>query len=373
LQAVREADEEPDTAPARHLERTIGAVFRSWDNPRAKAYRKHHAIPDDLGTAVTVQAMVFGNLDENSGSGAAFPRNQNTGEPTLYGEYLTGRQGEDIVSGTHTPVALADPQALPAGLRDSLFACGRQLEAIYRDAVDIEFTMEASRLYLLQVRPAKRTAHAAVGIAVEGVEEGLMACDDVLNRVSAEQLRKLLRPVFDEAELRKARELAQGLDSSPGHAHGAAVLDSDSARALASQGEQVILVRPTRSPQDIRGMLAAAGIVTAKGGALNDAAVVSRVLDKPCIVGCERRTNAKLRSARSCSTPVPRRWLTAEDCRSISGFRVWARTTSGALSLIGWICRHICFYRSGCRPTMPLSCEALRPRHAKRIIRGLRH
>ena len=285
--AVRDAGEEPDTEPGRQLERAICAVFQSWDSPRAKAYRKHHGIADDLGTAVTVQAMVFGNLDADSGSGVAFTRNPNTGEPALYGEYLTGRQGEDLVAGTHTPADLADPRALPADLRDRLIACGRELEAIYRDAVDIEFTVESSRLFLLQVRPAKRTAEAAVAIAVAGAEEGLMSHDEALKRVSTEQLSKLLRPVFDEAELHKARQLAQGLGSSPGHAHGRAVLDSDRAAEHAAQGEAVILLRPTTSPQDIRGMLAATGIVTAKGGALSHAAVVSRALDKPCIVGCE--------------------------------------------------------------------------------------
>lgn len=278
--------EEPGVAPMEHLESAIAAVFRSWDSKRAIAYRNHHGIPHDLGTAVTVQAMVFGNLDEHSGSGVAFTRDPNTGEAALYGEYLTGRQGEDLVAGTHTPISLNDSNGMPAPLREALVTSGRALEALYRDAVDIEFTVESGRLYLLQVRAAKRTAAAALRIAADMVQEGLLTQTQALARVSSEQLRKLLRPVFDPAALGRARILAQGLGSSPGQAHGMAVLDSDRAAERAAKGEAVILIRPVTSPQDIRGMLAAAGIVTAKGGALSHAAVVSRALDKPCVVGC---------------------------------------------------------------------------------------
>ena len=280
------AGEEPGAVPMQHLESAIGAVFRSWNSKRAVAYRDHHGIPHDLGTAVTVQAMVFGNLDGDSGSGVAFTRDPNTGEATLYGEYLTGRQGEDLVAGTHTPINLADPNAMTAPLREALMLSGRTLEGLYHDAVDIEFTVESGRLYLLQVRAAKRTAAAALQIATDMVREGALTPGQALARVSAEQLRKLLRPVFDPAALDQARILAQGLGSSPGQAQGAAMLDSDRAAERAAKGEAVVLIRPVTSPQDIRGMLAASGLVTAKGGALSHAAVVSRALDKPCVVGC---------------------------------------------------------------------------------------
>lgn len=273
--------------PYKQLERAIEAVFRSWDSARAKAYRAHHRISDDLGTSVTVQAMVFGNADCKSGSGVAFTRNPNDGSKMLYGEYLIGRQGEDLVSGTHTPIDLADPGVLDNGLRESLIQHGRTLEALYSDAVDIEFTVETGRLYLLQVRPAKRTAIAAIKIAEDLVAENLITPKAALARISVEQVRKVSRPTFDEAEFAAARLLTQGLGSSPGQSHGAAILDADRAAERAASGEAVILLRPTTSPQDIRGMLSANGIITAKGGALSHAAVVSRALDRPCIVGCE--------------------------------------------------------------------------------------
>jgi pyruvate,orthophosphate dikinase len=272
--------------PMGQLELAIAAVFQSWDSPRAKAYRAHHGISDDLGTAVTIQAMVFGNADENSGSGVAFTRNPNDGARTLYGEYLVGRQGEDLVAGTHSPIDLSDPNGMDSALRSGLIEIGASLETLYRDAVDIEFTVESGRLYMLQVRPAKRTAAAAVRIAADLTAEGVIDAREALNRIAVEQIRKLSRPSFEEADLLAARLLAQGLGSSPGHAHGAAILDSDRAAEAAAKGEDVILVRPTTSPKDIRGMLSAHGVVTATGGALSHAAVVSRALDKPCIVGC---------------------------------------------------------------------------------------
>ena len=273
--------------PYIQLEQTIEAVFRSWDSARARAYRKHHGISDDLGTAVTVQAMVFGNVDASSGSGVAFTRNPNDGSKALYGEFLIGRQGEDLVSGTHTPIDLTDPKALDKDLRNALIKHGNTLEALYSDAVDIEFTVESGRLYLLQVRPAKRTAIAALKIAEDLVTEGLITQKVGLARISVEQIKKMSRPAFDEAEFATAKMLTQGLGSSPGQSHGAAILDSDRAAERAATGEAIILLRPTTSPQDIRGMLGANGIVTAKGGALSHAAVVSRALDRPCIVGCE--------------------------------------------------------------------------------------
>jgi pyruvate, orthophosphate dikinase len=287
LDCVEARGESAGADPFWQLEETIEAVFRSWDSQRAKAYRKHHGISDDLGTAVTVQAMVFGNADENSGSGVAFTRNPNDGSKTLYGEYLIGRQGEDLVSGTHTPIDLSDTSALDAELRHAFEMHSKALEALYADAVDIEFTVESGRLYFLQVRPAKRTAAAAIKIAQDLVEEGVIDRDTALARVTLEQVRKVSRPAFDDEELAGLALVAQGLGSSPGHASGAAILDADRAAERASTGEHVILLRPTTSPQDIRGMLAANGIITARGGALSHAAVVSRALDRPCIVGCD--------------------------------------------------------------------------------------
>lgn len=279
--------ETTSTVPAEQLREAIAAVFRSWDSPRARAYREHHGIPHDLGTAVTVQAMVFGNADADSGSGVAFSRNPNDGDPALYGEYLVGRQGEDIVSGARTPVDLSHDAPGYEELRRRLSEYAEVLEELYGDAVDIEFTVEAGTLYLLQVRPAKRTAEAAVRIAADLIDEGRVAPAQAVRRVSADQVRKLLRPVFDPEELAAASQIARGIGSSPGQTSGVAVLDSDRAAERAAAGEKVVLVRPTTSPLDIRGMLAAEGVLTARGGALSHAAVVSRALDKPCVVGCE--------------------------------------------------------------------------------------
>src|SRR5258708_25043686 len=286
VSALKAQGIDASTEPYEQLEQAIMAVFESWGSRRAKSYREHQSISHDLGTAVTIQAMVFGNLDAQSGSGVAFTRNPNTGVHQLYGEYLVGRQGEDLVSGATSPVDLADPKSMSVPLREQLVSHGQILERIYRDAVDIEFTVEKSKLYLLQVRPAKRTAPASVKMAMDMVVEGFLPAKEALKLVSAEQVKRLLRPAFDPDALAAAEELASGVGSSPGHAFGVAVLDSDRAADLAATGERVLLLRPTTSPQDIRGMLSGQGIVTAKGGALSHAAVVSRALDKPCVVGC---------------------------------------------------------------------------------------
>lgn len=275
------------TDPNAQLLEAVAAVFRSWESHRAKAYREYHGIPHDLGTAVTVQAMVFGNADADSGSGVAFSRNPNDGTPALYGEYLVGRQGEDIVSGAKTPVDLSHDASGYEALRRRLTEYSSVLEELYADAVDIEFTVEAGTLYLLQVRPAKRTAEAAARIAADLVEQGLISKETAVRRVSVDQMRKLLRPVFVPEQLAGARVVARAIGSSPGQTSGLAVLDSDRAAEQAAAGNKVVLVRPTTSPLDIRGMLAAEGVLTARGGALSHAAVVSRALDKPCVVGCE--------------------------------------------------------------------------------------
>jgi pyruvate, orthophosphate dikinase len=285
IAALADEGETVSRDPRDHLIETVAAVFRSWDSARAKAYRKHHNIPDDMGTAVTIQSMVFGNMDMQSGTGVAFTRDPNTGEKTLYGEYLVGHQGEDLVAGTHTPIKLSDA-AMPAVIAEALVQNGNRLEAMYGDAVDIEFTVQSGTLYFLQVRAAKRTSAAAIKIALDQMDEGLISQKVAVSRVSSEQIVKLMRPGFDPDALKAAQLLTIGLGSSPGQAAGAAYLDSDTAALHASAGENVILLRPITSPQDIKGMLSANGIVTAKGGALSHAAVVSRALDKPCIVGC---------------------------------------------------------------------------------------
>jgi pyruvate,orthophosphate dikinase len=271
--------------PRAQLDGAIAAVFRSWNSRRAKTYRAHHGIPDDLGTAVVVQAMVFGNAGVDSGSGVAFTRDPKTGEAALYGEYLPQGQGEEVVAGTRTPVDLAEPKPEWVVLRTALSSYARALEREYRDALDIEFTVENTKLYLLQVRPAKRTAGAAVRIATEMLAEGAIDEATALARVSVEQVRRLISPQFSAEAVAGAKVLITGIAASPGHGSGAAVLDADRAAALAAEGADVVLVRPTTSPQDLRGMLAATAVVTARGGATSHAAVVSRALDKPCVVG----------------------------------------------------------------------------------------
>lgn len=277
--------------PRHQLTAAIHAVFRSWDSRRARLYREHHGISHDLGTAVTVQAMVFGNLGAPAGSGVAFTRDPKTGARELFGEYLSGGQGEDVVAGTRTPTELRHPSEDWIPLIGELGSFGDLLETDYRDALDIEFTAEAGTLYLLQVRPAKRTAAAAVHIAVDLLEEGVIDVREALNRVTVEQVKRLVAPEFDERELDAARSdgrlLTIGIAASPGHGSGRAVLDADRAGVLSADGTDVVLLRPTTSPQDLRGMLAAQAVVTARGGATSHAAVVSRALDKPCVVGCE--------------------------------------------------------------------------------------
>ncbi|MCW2736688.1 pyruvate, phosphate dikinase [Nocardioides sp.] len=279
------------TDPWDQLTATVEAVFDSWESRRAKTYRKHHGISDDLGTAVTVQAMVFGNLGTPSGSGVAFTRDPATGHPQLYGEYLSGGQGEEVVAGTHTPTHLSAAEGEWVPLVEQLTALGARLELEYRDALDIEFTVEEGVLYLLQVRPAKRTAQAALTIAAQLVEDGEISVEDAIQRVSIDQVASLVTPRFDQAEVDAARArgdvLTTGIAASPGHAAGMLVVDPDRAADLEAEGLAVVLVRPTTSPQDLHGMIAAQAVVTQRGGATSHAAVVSRALDKACVVGCE--------------------------------------------------------------------------------------
>ncbi|AHH20673.1 pyruvate, phosphate dikinase [Nocardia nova SH22a] len=270
--------------PWQQLRGAITAVFRSWDSQRAKAYRRHHGVADDLGTAVTVQAMVFGNLDRDSGTGVLFSRNPNTGDGPAYGEWLTGGQGEDVVSGRTTPRPLADLAAVQPHVFRQLIAAAELLERDGRDIQDIEFTVESGRLWLLQSRPAKRSARAAVRAAVAMADEGLITTAEAVRRVGAEQIEAVLRPAGTLADSGDA--LARGESACPGVAFGLAVTDPDEAEERAQAGEAVILVRPTTSPDDLPGMIAARAVVTESGGATSHAALVSRELGRPCVVGC---------------------------------------------------------------------------------------
>ena len=271
--------------PREQLARAVRAVFDSWDSPRAQVYRHTYDIPDDLGTAVNVVQMVFGNKGEESGTGVAFTRNPSTGEQGLYGEFLANAQGEDVVAGIRTPEPLAHmEEKLPAAF-DRLLDTMRRLEAHYRDMQDIEFTVEDNELYLLQTRSAKRTAAAAVKAAVDMADEGLISREDAIARIDPAQLDQLLHPMIDPtADWEVA---TKGLNASPGAACGAIVLDADTAEERGKAGESVILVRWETTPDDIHGLIQAAGILTAHGGMTSHAAVVARGMGKPCVAGCE--------------------------------------------------------------------------------------
>ncbi len=264
--------------------RAVGAVFDSWDTPRARVYRRANGIPDDLGTAVNVVQMVFGNKGEHSGTGVAFTRNPSTGEPGVYGEFLANAQGEDVVAGIRTPQPVeAMAQIMPAAY-EQLLVVLRRLEERYRDMQDVEFTVEDGTLYLLQTRAAKRTAAAALRAAVDMVEEGMISREEAVLRIDPSALDQLLHPRIDpNASLEVA---GKGLNASPGAASGGIVFDADAAVERAKEGP-VILVRYETTPDDIHGMIAAQGILTAHGGMTSHAAVVARGMGKPCVAGCE--------------------------------------------------------------------------------------
>ena len=267
------------------LGRAVRAVFDSWDTPRAQVYRRAHHIPDDLGTAVNVVQMVFGNKGAQSGTGVAFTRDPSTGEASLYGEFLADAQGEDVVAGIRTPEPLGEMQKRLPDSFEQLVDTMRRLEEHYRDVQDIEFTVEEGKLYLLQTRSAKRTATAALKAAVSMVEEGLITREEAVARIDPGQLDQLLHPMIDpNAELDVA---AQGLNASPGAACGAIVLDANTAEQRGLKGEDVILVRWETTPDDIHGLIQAKGILTAHGGMTSHAAVVARGMGKPCVAGCE--------------------------------------------------------------------------------------
>jgi pyruvate,orthophosphate dikinase len=279
------------TDPMKQLEMALRAVFDSWNNKRAVDYRNFNKIPHDLGTAVNVQTMVFGNMGEDSGTGVAFTRDVATGEKVIYGEYLMNAQGEDVVAGVRTPIKIAELGKQNPRIYKQFLDIAKRIERHYRDAMDIEFTIERDTLYILQCRVGKRTAAAAVKIAVDMAGERLITRREALQRVDATQINQLLLPRFDRAakeEAEKAgRLLAKGLNASPGGATGIAIFDADRAEELGKQGKAVILVRPETTPDDVHGMLVAKGILTARGGATSHAAVVARGLGLPCVAGCE--------------------------------------------------------------------------------------
>jgi pyruvate, orthophosphate dikinase len=270
------------------LERSIRAVFDSWDTPRAQVYRRANGIPDDLGTAVNVVQMVFGNKGESSGTGVAFTRDPSTGEPGLWGEFLGNAQGEDVVAGIRTPEPISDMRKRFPEPFEQLTATMARLEEHYREMQDIEFTVEEGTLYLLQTRTGKRTAAAALRIAVDMVSEGLLTQEEAVARVDPRQLDQLLHPMIDpKADYEVA---AKGLNASPGAATGKIVLDADRAQEQGSAGEAVVLVRTETTPDDIHGIIEARGVLTAHGGMTSHAAVVARGMGKPCVSGCEALT-----------------------------------------------------------------------------------
>jgi len=264
----------------------ISAVFESWNNPRARTYRRLNNIPDDLGTAVNIQQMVFGNIGEKSATGVGFTRNPASGEKELFGEYLFNAQGEDVVAGIRTPDPLESLEKKMAAAYKELKEITTRLEKHYRDAQDFEFTIQEEKLYMLQTRSGKRTGMAAVKIAVDMVEEGLVSKEEALLMIEPEALNQLLHPVFDAEEKGKHQVLARGLAASPGAAAGQAVFTADEAVDWERKGKKVILVREETSPDDIHGMSASQGILTATGGMTSHAAVVGRQMGKPSVVGC---------------------------------------------------------------------------------------
>ncbi len=318
--------------PHRQLWEAIAAVFRSWENERAMVYRRLNNIPDDWGTAVNVQAMVFGNMGEDSGTGVAFTRDPATGRNKFYGEYLINAQGEDVVAGVRTPQPIEELRKAMPSVYTELFAIRNKLESHYRDIQDIEFTVSRGKLYILQTRTGKRTGFASVRIALEMVAEGLLMRDEAMMRIEPNAINHLLQPIFDPRDKKKAvddkRLLAKGLAAGPGAASGRIYLSADALEAAKAKAdrerrphrhggrETFILVREETSPEDIKGMRAAIGILTARGGMTSHAALVARQMGKVCVVGCSdiHVDYAKRRMI------VGRRTLAEGDFVSLDGF-----------------------------------------------------
>ncbi|MEF2919665.1 MAG: pyruvate, phosphate dikinase [Acutalibacteraceae bacterium] len=274
------------TDPKEQLMAAVKAVFRSWDNPRANVYRRMNDIPYSWGTAVNVQPMVFGNLNENSGTGVAFTRDPATGEKALFGEYLINAQGEDVVAGVRTPSTIDKLAVDMPEVYNQFVEIANKLETHYRDMQDMEFTIENGKLYMLQTRNGKRTAAAALKIAVDLVDEGMITEEEAVLRVEPKQLDALLHPQFDAKALKAATPIGKGLAASPGAACGRVVFTAEDAKEWATNGEKVVLVRLETSPEDIEGMNAAEGILTVRGGMTSHAAVVARGMGTCCVSGC---------------------------------------------------------------------------------------
>ncbi len=282
---LRETGKEFPQDPRAQLDAAVEAVFNSWNAPRAILYRRQERIPADLGTAVNVQSMVFGNLGMDSGTGVCFTRDPGTGAQGLYGDYLSNAQGEDVVAGIRNTLPLQDLEKLDKPSFDRLLEIMTQLENHYRDLCDIEFTIERGKLWMLQTRVGKRTAGAAFRIATQLVDQGLIDLDEAMQRVTGDQLTQLMFPKFDTSG--KPQQITKGMNASPGAAVGKVVFSSDDAVAWAERGEAVILVRRETNPDDLSGMIAAAGILTSRGGKTSHAAVVARGMGKTCVCGAE--------------------------------------------------------------------------------------
>ncbi|MBR31910.1 MAG: pyruvate, phosphate dikinase [Spirochaetaceae bacterium] len=286
----KETGQEFPDDPWEQLEKAIEAVFHSWNNERAIYYRRMHAIPDALGTAVNVQSMVFGNMGDDSGTGVAFTRNPSTGEKKFYGEYLMNAQGEDVVAGIRTPQPIAQLEKDQPPAYKQLIDIQQKLEGHFQDMQDIEFTIQQGKLYILQTRNGKRTGFAALKIACDMVDEGVLKPEKAITRMDPESVPSLLAQVFDPAEkshaVSQGRIVGKGLNAGPGAASGFVVFSSEKAHQYRSSGKKSILVRTETSPEDISGMEAAEGILTSRGGMTSHAAVVARGMNKPCIVGC---------------------------------------------------------------------------------------
>lgn len=272
--------------PKTQLMLAIEAVFKSWNNPRAQVYRRLHDIPHNLGTAVNIQSMVFGNMGETSGTGVAFTRNPSTGENKLFGEYLMNAQGEDVVAGIRTPQDISTLKEVMPEAYEQFVNITSTLEAHYKDMQDIEFTIENERLYILQTRNGKRTAKAAINVAVDLVESGIISEEEAIMRIEPNQLDQLLHPNFEPTALKEAKVIAKGLPASPGASSGRVYFNADDIVEAANRDEKVILVRLETSPEDIEGMVRAEGILTARGGMTSHAAVVARGMGTCCVAGC---------------------------------------------------------------------------------------
>ncbi|MGM9881811.1 MAG: pyruvate, phosphate dikinase [Bacilli bacterium] len=274
--------------PKEQLMGAVKAVFRSWDNPRAIVYRRMNDIPGDWGTAVNVQSMVFGNMGDTSGTGVAFTRDPATGEKGIYGEYLINAQGEDVVAGVRTPQPISKLEEDLPECYEEFMNLAHKLEDHYRDMQDMEFTIEEGKLYFLQTRNGKRTAHAAIKIACDLVDEGMITPEEAVMRIDAKSLDQLLHPTFDSKALKEAHEIGEALPASPGAAAGKVVFTAEDAKKLGKGGknERVVLVRLETTPEDIEGMVASQGILTVRGGRTSHAAVVARGMGTCCVAGC---------------------------------------------------------------------------------------